>query len=84
MDTAAIMQQLDLVITSDTSIGHLAGGLGIKTWIALNYIPDWRWLLDRPDSPWYPSVELFRQPSPGDWPSVFRSMHQRLAQWPAP
>lgn len=78
MDTAAIMRQLDLVITSDTSIAHLAGALGVPTWIALNYIPDWRWLLGRSDSPWYPSVRLFRQPSVGDWPSVFREMDEAL------
>ncbi len=78
MDTAAIMQQLDLVITSDTSIAHLAGALGVPTWIALNYIPDWRWLLGRSESPWYPSVRLFRQPKTGDWPAVFRDIKQAL------
>lgn len=78
MDTAAIMQSLDLVITSDTAIAHLAGGLGIPTWIALGYVPDWRWLLDRDDSPWYPSVRLFRQPSMGDWSSVFEQMATAL------
>ena len=77
-DTAAIMQQLDLVITSDTSIAHLAGAIGVPTWIALNYIPDWRWLLGRSDSPWYPSVRLFRQPKTGDWTSVFNSIKQEL------
>ena len=80
MDTAAIMQQLDLVITSDTSIAHLAGALGVPTWIALNYIPDWRWLLSRSDSPWYPSVRLFRQPGLGDWPGVFRAIKEALVE----
>ncbi len=78
MDTAAIMQQLDLIITSDTSIAHLDGALGVPTWIALNYIPDWRWLLGRSDSPWYPSVRLFRQPGLGDWPGVFREIKRHL------
>lgn len=71
MDTAAIIQTLDLVITTDTAIAHLAGALGLPTWIALGYVPDWRWLLGRDDSPWYPTVKLFRQPSMGDWSSVF-------------
>lgn len=78
MDTAAIMRHIDLVITSDTSIAHLAGALGVPTWIALNYIPDWRWLLGRSDSPWYPSVRLFRQPALGDWASVFRDIASEL------
>ncbi len=78
MDTAAILHTLDLVITSDTAIAHLAGALGIPTWIALGYVPDWRWLLDRSDSPWYPSVRLFRQPSMGDWSSVFDQIAQAL------
>lgn len=80
MDTAAIMRQLDLVITSDTSIAHLAGALAVPTWIALGYVPDWRWLLDRADSPWYPSVRLFRQPQMGDWTSVFAAMKRELAE----
>ncbi len=78
MDTAAIMQHLDLVITSDTSIAHLAGGLGVPTYLALNYVPDWRWMLHRADSPWYPSVKLFRQDSFGDWGSVFRKIRDDL------
>lgn len=80
MDTAAIMQQLDLVITSDTSIAHLAGGLGVPTWLALNFVPDWRWLLGREDSPWYPSVRLFRQETLGDWASVFKKIQTALLQ----
>jgi tetratricopeptide (TPR) repeat protein len=79
MDTAAIMRQMDLVITSDTSIAHLAGALAVPTWIAVGYIPDWRWLLEREDSPWYPTVKLFRQPKLGDWESVFCRMRDRLA-----
>lgn len=80
MDTAAIMHSLDLVITSDTAIAHLAGALGVPTWIALGYVPDWRWLLDRSDSPWYPSVRLFRQPKMGDWSSVFDHMAAALPE----
>ncbi|HMH65626.1 MAG TPA: tetratricopeptide repeat protein, partial [Rhizomicrobium sp.] len=64
-DTAAIMQHLDLVITADTSIAHLAGALGVRTWIALKHLPDWRWLTRRTDSPWYSSVTLYRQPVEG-------------------
>lgn len=78
VDTAAIMHALDLVITSDTSIAHLAGGLGVPTWIGLNYVPDWRWLMDGESSPWYPSVRLFRQRFTGDWEGVFEQMKQRL------
>lgn len=78
MDTAAIMQQLDLVVTSDTAMAHLGGALGVPTWIALNYVPDWRWLLDRHDSPWYPSVRLFRQQTPSDWNGVFREIRTAL------
>jgi ADP-heptose:LPS heptosyltransferase len=61
LDTAAVMASLDLVISSDTSIAHLAGALARPTWVALNASPDWRWLLDRTDSPWYPTLRLFRQ-----------------------
>ncbi len=66
-DTAAMMSQLDLVITVDTSAGHLAGALGKPVWTLLAFSPDWRWLLDREDSPWYPQTRLFRQKSPKDW-----------------
>ena len=59
-DTPAIMKNLDLVITSDTSLAHLAGALGVPVWIPISIVPDFRWLLDREDSPWYPSVRLFR------------------------
>jgi hypothetical protein len=78
-DTAAIMKNLDLVITSDTSTAHLAGALGIPVWVGLTFIPDWRWLLDRTDSPWYPTMRLFRQAAVGDWDSVFRQIAAALA-----
>jgi len=78
MDTAAIMQHLDLVITSDTSMAHLAGGLGVPTWVALNLVPDWRWLLEREDSPWYPTLRLYRQRRLSDWNEVFARMAAEL------
>ncbi|MEG4939389.1 tetratricopeptide repeat protein [Microcoleus sp. F4-D5] len=69
-DTAAIISQLDLVICVDTSVAHLAGALGKPVWILLSFVPDWRWMLEREDSPWYPTVRLFRQQTPGDWDGV--------------
>ncbi len=81
MDTAAIMKTLDLIITSDTSIAHLAGALAVPTWIALGYIPDWRWLLSREDSPWYPTVRLFRQSTIGDWNGVFSRIKREVEQF---
>lgn len=80
LDSAAVMQSLDLVITSDTSLAHLAGALGRPVWVALKYIPDWRWMLDRPDTPWYPTMRLFRQPAPGDWTGLFAGMVLALAE----
>jgi FkbM family methyltransferase len=82
MDTAAVMRNLDLLITSDTSLAHLAGALGVPVWVALSYVPDWRWLLDRDDTPWYPTMRLFRQSKPGDWPSVFDRMADELRKPP--
>jgi len=69
-DTAALLSQLDLLITVDTAIAHLAGALGVPMWILLPFSPDWRWLLEREDSPWYPSAKLFRQKKRADWPEV--------------
>jgi ADP-heptose:LPS heptosyltransferase len=80
MDTAALMQSLDLVITSDTVIPHLAGALGVPVWVALTYAPDWRFLLDRDDSPWYPTMRLFRQRKFGDWTEVFERIADELAK----
>jgi tetratricopeptide (TPR) repeat protein len=78
LDTAAIMKHCDLVITADTAPAHLAGALGVPTWVALKYVPDWRWFLGRGDSPWYPSLRLFRQAAPNDWASVFAAMESQL------
>ncbi|MGD9644129.1 MAG: tetratricopeptide repeat protein [Pirellulales bacterium] len=78
MDTAAIMQNLDLVITSDTSMAHLAGALGVRVWTALPIVPGWRWLLERSDSPWYPTMRIFRQTRAGDWADVFQRIADEL------
>jgi len=78
VDTAAIMKSLDLVISSDTSVAHLAGALGLPVWVALPFVPDWRWLLHRPDTPWYPTMRLFRQTRRGDWDGVFQRMAAEL------
>jgi hypothetical protein len=79
LDTAAILASLDLVITSDTSIAHLAGALGARTWLATSFAPDWRWLLAREDSPWYSSLRLLRQSRLGNWSDVFDRMAAALA-----
>lgn len=79
-DTAALLQHLDLVITVDTSVAHLSGALGRPTWVLLPFVPDWRWLMDRNDSPWYPSVRLFRQPRFADWASVVEQVRNALAE----
>ncbi len=78
MDTAAIMVNLDLVITSDTAIAHLAGALGVPVWVALSLSPDWRWLYERADSPWYPTMRLFRQAHFDDWAEVFAEIGAAL------
>jgi Flp pilus assembly protein TadD len=74
VDAAAVMMSLDLIITVDTSIAHLAGALGRDVWLALNFASDWKWLYGREDSPWYPNMRLFRQRAPGDWPGVFEAI----------
>ena len=79
LDTAAVMANLDLVITTDTSIAHLAGALGRPVWTALALSPEWRWLLGRSDSPWYPGMRLFRQTTDGDWGTVVAAMVEALS-----
>lgn len=77
-DTAAVVASLDLIITVDTALLHLAAAMGKKTWGLLPYSPDWRWMLDREDSPWYPTLKLFRQTAPGDWQGVIERVVQEL------
>ncbi|MDQ2833626.1 MAG: hypothetical protein M3Y50_07760 [Acidobacteriota bacterium] len=78
MGLAATIANLDLVITIDTLAAHLAGALGKPTWVLLQYAADWRWMVERPDSPWYPTVRLFRQKRPGDWSSVMQEVRDSL------
>lgn len=81
-DTAAIIAALDLVVTIDTAVAHLAGAMGKPTWILLPHAPEWRWMLDREDTPWYPTARLFRQHRRGDWESVIERVRASLSAWP--
>jgi tetratricopeptide (TPR) repeat protein len=78
IDTAALMTQLDLIVCSDSAIAHLAGAMGLPVWVVLKSAPDWRWLLGRKDSPWYPTMRLFRQPAPQQWQAVFTGISTQL------
>ena len=78
---AAAIAQLDLVITVDTLAAHLAGCMGKPAWVLLQHNADWRWMLERSDSLWYPSLRLFRQPSPGDWVTVVAGIERELTRW---
>jgi len=78
-DVAASIQCLDLVITVDTALAHLSGAIGTPVWTLITHFPDWRWMLDRDDTPWYPDMRLFRQPSVGDWPRVIEDVRQALS-----
>ncbi len=78
LDTAAIVSHLDLVITPDTALAHLAGGLGVPVWVAMSTVAEWRWMSEREDSPWYPTMRLFRQKTLGDWEYVFGRMADAL------
>jgi hypothetical protein len=80
LDTAAVIANLDLVITLDSAVAHLAGAMGRPVWIALKQTPDWRWFLGRGDSPWYSSMRLFRQSRDGDWATVFAEMESQVAR----
>ena len=77
-DSAALIATLDLVIAVDTSVVHLAGALGKPVWVLLPFAPDWRWLLNRDDSPWYPTMRLFRQQRRMDWEPVIAQVHEQL------
>ena len=79
-DTAAAMVELDLIVSADTSVVHLAGALGKPMWTLLPFIPDWRWLLERDDSPWYPTMRLFRQQTRGDWQAVMDGVCEALKE----
>ena len=79
-DTAAIIENLDLIISVDTSVAHLAGAMGKPTWVLLGFLPDWRWFLGREDSPWYPGMKLFRQRRKGDWKGVFENVKRELGK----
>jgi tetratricopeptide (TPR) repeat protein len=78
LDTAAVIMNLDLVVSVDTAVAHLAGAVGVPVWLALPFVPDWRWLLEREDSPWYPHHRLYRQVRPGDWNEVFERITAAL------
>ena len=78
---AAVVSHLDLVITVDTLAAHLAGSLGVPVWLMLQHAADWRWMEGRNDSPWYPSLRIFRQPRAGDWADVVRTVEDKLQQW---
>ncbi len=80
-DSAAIISQLDLVVSVDTAVAHLAGALGQPVWVLLPMVADWRWLRERETSPWYPTMRLFRQPALHDWPGAITALHDELAAW---
>ena len=81
LDTAAVLEHVDLLVSADTALAHLAGALGVTTWLVLPTIPDWRWCLDRDDTPWYPRTTLFRQSVRGNWRDVFDRVKDRLLKY---
>ena len=81
-ETAAVLKNLDLVVCVDTSVAHCAGALGVPVWVALPFVPDWRWMLDREDSPWYPTMRLFRQSERGNWQEVFDRIAAEVIRLP--
>ncbi|MBV9543043.1 MAG: ADP-heptose--LPS heptosyltransferase, partial [Chloroflexi bacterium] len=80
LELASRLQTMELVVTADTMLAHLAGALAVPTWTLLAYEADWRWMVDRSDSPWYPTMRLFRQSTPGDWPGVIQAVRTALRQ----
>jgi ADP-heptose:LPS heptosyltransferase len=78
-ETAGLIANLDLVITIDTAVAHLAGAMGKPVWVLLKHVPDWRWMMGREDSPWYPSMRLFRQEKLGDWAAPVRRIVKELS-----
>ena len=79
MDSAAVISRVDLVVAPESAVAHLAGALGCRVWVPLSTVGDWRWMLERDDSPWYPTMRLFRQTTPGDWDTVFQQMANALS-----
>ena len=80
IETAALIANLDLVIGVDTSVTHLAGAMGKPVWLLVSHGSDWRWMLNRTDNPWYPTMRLFRQPSPGDWTSAMANVTRAILE----
>lgn len=80
LDTAALMKLVDIVITPETAVAHLAGSLGVKTLVALSHVGDWRWMIGGDSTPWYPSIQIIRQTSLGDWDGVFRTIEKRITK----
>jgi ADP-heptose:LPS heptosyltransferase len=80
-DSAALIDQLDLIVSIDTAVAQLAGALGKPVWTLLNCAPDWRWLMKREESPWYPTARLFRQETPGKWQPVITRVADELTRW---
>jgi hypothetical protein len=78
VDTAYAVSQMDLVVTVDTAVAHLAGAMGVPVKLMVTWLPEWRWQLWRSDSPWYPTMKIYRQPSPGDWTSVIQQVRDEL------
>jgi hypothetical protein len=79
-ETAGALMQMNLLISTDTSVAHLGGALGMPVWLLTAYSPDWRWLLGREDSPWYPTMRLFRQPALGDWATPIQRVCDALEE----
>ena len=79
-DAAAVLANLDLVVCIDTAVAHLAGAVGVPVWVALPFAPDWRWMRDREETPWYPTMRLFRQKALGEWDDVFDRIRAALAE----